>query len=154
VAVSTSGLVPKIIQLGLDTDVNLAVSLNATDNETRSKLMPINEKYPIETLLDACKKFTMKPRNKITFEYILMAGINDSPSHARKLAGLLSPIRAKVNLIPFNEHGGASFKRPSKEKIHGFLKILLDKNMTAIIRKSKGDDISAACGQLKAKQRS
>ncbi len=152
VTVSTSGLVPKIIQLGLDTDVNLAISLNATDNKTRSQLMPINNTYPIEELVAACKKFAMKPRNKITFEYILMAGINDSEADARRLVRLVTPLRSKINLIPFNEHEGAPYKRPSKETIHGFLKILLDKNMTAIIRKSKGDDISAACGQLKAKQ--
>jgi len=152
VTVSTSGVVPKIIQLGLDTDVNLAVSLNAVDNDRRSELMPINKKYPIGELLGACRKFAMKPRNKITFEYILMAGINDSKEDAGRLVKLLAPIRAKINLIPFNEHGGAPFKRPSKENINGFLKILLDRNMTAIIRKSKGDDISAACGQLKAKK--
>ena len=152
VTVSTSGLVPKIIQLGLDTDVNLAISLNATDNKTRSRLMPINETYPIEELIGACKKFAMKPRNKITFEYILMAGINDSDADAKRLVRLVTPLRAKINLIPFNEHEGASYRRPSKENIHGFLKILLDRNMTAIIRKSKGDDISAACGQLKTKQ--
>lgn len=152
VTVSTCGLAPKIVQLGLDTDVNLAVSLNAVDNAGRSTLMPVNTTYPMEALLGACKKFTMKPRNKITFEYILMAGINDSKEDAQRLVKLLAPIRAKVNLIPFNEHGQAPFKRPSKEKINRFLQILLDRNMTAIIRKSKGDDISAACGQLKAKQ--
>ncbi len=152
VTVSTSGVVPKIPQLGQDVGVNLAISLNATDNETRSRLMPINDTYPIEELLAACKKFTMKPRNKITFEYILIDGVNDSDANARKLARMLMPLRAKVNLIPFNEHGGASFKRPAKERVKQFLQILLDQNMTAIIRKSKGDDISAACGQLRAKQ--
>ena len=150
VTVSTSGIGPKIIQLGLDTEVNLAVSLNATDNELRSSLMPVNRTWPIEALLAACKEFNMKPRNKITFEYILMSGVNDSDAHARALVRLLSPIRAKVNLIPFNEHAQAPFKRPSKDRINAFLTILLDRDMTAIVRKSKGDDISAACGQLKA----
>ncbi len=150
VTVSTSGLVPKILQLGEDTDVNLAVSLNAVDDRTRSELMPVNRTYPMEELLEVCRNFTMKPRNKITFEYILMAGINDSDAHARQLVKILTPIRAKINLIPFNEHEGAPFKRPSNNRIHAFLQILLDRNMTAIIRKSKGDDISAACGQLKA----
>jgi len=150
VTVSTSGLVPEILKLGKETDVNLAVSLNAVDNETRSHLMPVNRKYPLADLLEACKNFTMKPRNKITFEYILMAGINDSDAHARALVKLLAPIRAKVNVIPFNEHEKACFKRPSNNRIHAFLQILLDRDMTAIIRKSKGDDISAACGQLKA----
>lgn len=150
VTVSTSGLVPKITQLGLDTDVNLAVSLNATTDEVRSYLMPINKKYPIKDLLEACRTFTMKPRNKITFEYILMKEINDSKEDALRLVKLLSPIKAKVNLIPFNEHRGSSFKRPSSKEISDFLQILLDKKLTAITRKSKGDDILAACGQLKA----
>lgn len=150
VTVSTCGIAPKIIQLGLDTEVNLAVSLNATDNDLRSSLMPVNRNWPIEALLTACKEFDMKPRNKITFEYILMSGVNDSDAHAHALVRLLSPIRAKVNLIPFNEHAKAPFKRPSQERINTFLNILLDRNMTAIVRKSKGDDISAACGQLKA----
>ncbi|WDP92683.1 MAG: 23S rRNA (adenine(2503)-C(2))-methyltransferase RlmN [Desulfobacter sp.] len=154
VTVSTSGLAPKIIQLGQDTEVNLAVSLNAVDNDSRSQLMPVNNKYPMEQLLDACRQYKMKSRDKITFEYILMAGVNDSDAHAKKLVKVLAPIRAKVNLIPFNEHGGAPFKRPSRDRINRFLKILLDRNMTAIVRKSKGDDISAACGQLKAKTRS
>lgn len=150
VTVSTSGIVPKIIQLGLDTEVNLAVSLNATDNALRSSLMPVNRTWPLEDLLGACRKFDMKPRNKITFEYILMSGVNDSDAHARALARLLAPVRAKVNLIPFNAHAKAPFKRPSQERINAFLTILLNQNMTAIVRKSKGDDISAACGQLKA----
>jgi 23S rRNA (adenine2503-C2)-methyltransferase len=151
VTVSTSGVIPKIAQLGLDTEVNLAVSLNAVDDKTRSRLMPINDKYPIAALLEACQKFTMKPRNKITFEYILIKGINDSREDALKLVKLLSPIRAKVNLIPFNEHEESSFKRPGSKQILSFLQILLDNDMTAMTRKSKGADISAACGQLKAK---
>ena len=151
VTVSTSGVVPKIVQLGVDTDVNLAISLNATDDKTRSMLMPINNKYPISALLDACGRFTMKPRNKITFEYILIKGINDSREDALKLVKLLAPIRAKVNLIPFNEHEASDFKRPEPKQIIAFLQILLDRDMTAMIRKSKGADISAACGQLKAK---
>lgn len=150
VTVSTSGIAPKIVQLGHDTEVNLAVSLNATEDDLRSRLMPINRTWPIEALLAACKKFDMKPRNKITFEYILMSGVNDSDGHAHALARLLAPIRAKVNLIPFNEHAKAPFKRPPRARIDAFLTILLDRNMTAIVRKSKGDDISAACGQLKA----
>ena len=115
--------------------------------------MPINRTWPIEALLDACRQFNMKPRDKITFEYILMSGVNDSDDHAKALARLLAPIRSKVNLIPFNEHDGAPFKRPSKKRIDAFLTILLDRDMTAIVRKSKGDDISAACGQLKAVQK-
>lgn len=150
VTVSTSGLVPKITQLGLDTDVNLAISLNATTDKMRSFLMPINNKYPLNELLDACRTFTMKPRKKITFEYILIKGLNDSKEDAVRLAALLAPIKAKVNLIPFNEHDKSAFQRPSKKEILDFLQILLDRNLTAMTRKSKGDDISAACGQLKA----
>ncbi len=151
VTVSTCGLVPKITQLGLDTDVNLAISLNATSDEMRSRLMPINKKYPLNQLLEACRTFTMKPRKKITFEYILMKGINDTKEDAIRLTKLLAPIRAKVNLIPFNDYDKSDFKRPSKETINEFLQVLLDRNFTAITRKSKGDDILAACGQLKAK---
>ncbi|WP_300461765.1 23S rRNA (adenine(2503)-C(2))-methyltransferase RlmN [Desulfobacula sp.] len=151
VTVSTSGLVPKMTQLGLDTDVNLAVSLNATTDEMRSELMPINKTYPLPVLLAACQTFAMKPRNKITFEYILMKGVNDTRTDALRLVKLLLPIKAKVNLIPFNEHGRSDFKRPSKNAVSDFLQILLDRNLTAITRKSKGDDILAACGQLKAK---
>ncbi|MCK5696211.1 MAG: 23S rRNA (adenine(2503)-C(2))-methyltransferase RlmN [Desulfobacula sp.] len=151
VTVSTCGIVPKITQLGLDTSVNLAVSFNATTDKARSFLMPINKKYPLNRLLEACRTFTMKPRNKITFEYILMKGVNDTKEDAQRLVKLLAPIKAKVNLIPFNEHDKSEFKRPSKMEISDFLQILLDQNLTAITRKSKGDDISAACGQLKAK---
>lgn len=151
VTVSTSGLVPKITQLGLDTDVNLAVSLNATTDEMRSRLMPINKKYPLSQLLEACRTFTMKPRKKITIEYILMKGVNDTKADALRLVTLLAPIKAKVNLIPFNEYDNSEFKRPSKDQISEFLQILLDRDLTGMTRKSKGEDILAACGQLKAK---
>jgi len=153
VTVSTSGLVPEILALGNETEVNLAVSLNATIDETRSMLMPVNRRYPMEDLLKACKSFEMKPRKKITFEYILIQGINDSDEDAKRLIKLLRPIRSKVNIIPFNEHDKSDFKRPPKERIRRFLQILLDRNVTAMVRKSKGDDISAACGQLRAKNR-
>jgi len=151
VTVSTCGLVPKITQLGLDTGVNLAVSLNATTDKMRSRLMPINKKYPLNELLEACRTFTIKPRNKITFEYILMKGVNDTKEDALRLVKLLDPIKAKVNLIPFNGYDKSGFKRPTKKEISDFLQILLDRNITAMTRKSKGDDILAACGQLKAK---
>jgi 23S rRNA (adenine2503-C2)-methyltransferase len=153
ITISTCGLVPEMGELGFVTNANLAVSLNATDDKTRSMLMPINNRYPLKDLLDACKTFKMRPRNKITFEYILIDGINDSEEDAKRLCKMLAPIKAKINLIPFNEHKGTTFKKPSKDRISKFLQILLDGNYTAIIRKSKGDDISAACGQLKAKLR-
>ncbi len=151
VTVSTSGIVPEIKKLGHDTNANLAVSLNATNDTIRSMIMPINKRYPLKDLLYACSEFKMKPRNKITFEYILIKDINDSDEDALRLVKILAPIRAKVNLIPFNEHEKSDFKRPSPSGISHFLQILLDRNVTAITRKSKGDDISAACGQLKAK---
>lgn len=152
ITISTSGLVNRFEELAETTNVNLAVSLNATDNETRSMLMPINKTFPIEDLLAACRKIPMTKREKITFEYILMKGVNDSEQHAYDLAKLLETVKAKINLIPFNEFPGSEFKRPDDRTIQKFLQILLDSDYTAIIRKSKGQDISAACGQLRANQ--
>jgi 23S rRNA (adenine2503-C2)-methyltransferase len=151
VTVSTAGLVPKLLALGHDTNVNLAVSLNATDNETRNRLMPINRKYPIEMLLEACRDYRVAPGRMITFEYILIKGINDSLDDARRLAKLLRPIRSKINLIPFNAHEGCNYERPDEAVISRFQEILIQKNYTVMIRQSKGQDISAACGQLRAK---
>jgi 23S rRNA (adenine2503-C2)-methyltransferase len=151
VTLSTAGLVPRMLELGHETRVNLAVSLNATENESRSQLMPINRKYPLETLLDACRRYPLIKGRKITFEYILIQGLNDTARDARRLAGLLAPIKAKINLIPFNEHPGCEFRRPSEETILAFQKILLQKHITAIVRHSKGQDISAACGQLRCR---
>ncbi|MEJ2655831.1 MAG: 23S rRNA (adenine(2503)-C(2))-methyltransferase RlmN [Desulfobacterales bacterium] len=150
VTVSTSGLVPKLIDLGRETTVNLAVSLNATENQTRDMLMPINRKYPIEQLLKACENYPLMPRRKITFEYILIKGINDSQENAERLARLLRPIRAKINLIPFNTYEKSEFQRPEDAVILRFKEILSKTNYTAIVRYSKGQDISAACGQLRA----
>jgi 23S rRNA (adenine2503-C2)-methyltransferase len=148
VTLSTAGLVPKMAGLGRDTRVNLAVSLNATDNAVRDRLMPINRKYPIEVLLAACRDFPLPPRRRITFEYILLKGINDTLQDADRLAGLLRPIRAKINLIPFNEFKESPYFRPDEDTILQFQKILLEQNYTCVIRQSKGQDISAACGQL------
>jgi len=152
VTVSTAGLVPKITALGRDTRVNLAVSLNATDNKTRNRLMPINRKYPLEKLMEACRQYQPAPGRRITFEYILIKGVNDSVDDAARLAELLRPIRCKVNLIPFNTHEGCDFERPAEAVIQAFYDILFAKNYTVIIRRSKGQDISAACGQLKARR--
>ena len=148
--VSTAGLVSKLSHLGRDTTVNLAISLNATDNKTRNMLMPINRKYPLEKLLDACARYPLPPRRRITFEYILLKGVNDSTKDAERLVRLLRPIRAKINLIPFNAYEGSEFNRPEESAIHNFKEILTKNNYTAIIRQSKGQDISAACGQLRA----
>jgi len=151
ITVSTAGLATRFAALGRDTKVNLAISLNATDNETRSRLMPLNRNYPIEALLEACRKFPLPAGRRITFEYILIKGLNDSAADARRLAKLLQPIRCKINLIPLNVHQGCAFERPPESVIQAFYKILFDKNYTVIIRRSKGQDISAACGQLRAR---
>ncbi len=152
ITVSTCGIAPKIIDLFKKAPhVNLAISLNAATNDVRDILMPINKKYPIELLLSACKKVPLSPRDKITFEYVMIDGINDRPSDAKNLAKILKTIPSMMNLIPFNPYEGSSFKRPSEDKVLAFQKILTDANIMAFIRKSKGQDILAACGQLKAK---
>ncbi|MDY0163117.1 23S rRNA (adenine(2503)-C(2))-methyltransferase RlmN [Desulfobotulus sp.] len=154
ITVSTAGILPRLADLGRDTQINLAISLNATENKTREALMPISRTYPLEDLLEACRRYPLAPRQKITFEYILIQGVNDSLQDARRLARCLNGIKAKINLIPFNEHPGSTFQRPVESHIHAFLKILLDKGYTAIIRWSKGEDIGAACGQLAGKAQS
>lgn len=151
VTVSTAGLVPRLADLGRDSRVNLAVSLNAVDNETRNRLMPINRKYPLEMLLKACREYRTAPGRLITFEYILIKDVNDSPDDARRLAKLLRSIRAKINLIPFNSHAGSEYECPAEAVIAKFQEILIDKHYTVMIRQSKGQDISAACGQLRAR---
>ena len=150
VTVSTAGLVHRIPDLGRDTRVNLAVSLNAVDDASRSHLMPINRTYPIYALLDACRRFPLLKGRKITFEYILFKDLNDSPAQARQLARLLAPLRAKINLIPFNPYPDSEFKRPDEERIQAFQTILIAKHFTSVVRYSKGLDIMAACGQLRA----
>ncbi len=151
ITLSTAGLVPQMERLttaGLR--FQLAVSLNAADDDTRSFLMPINKSYPLKDILEVCRRFPLRPRERVTFEYVLIHGINDSPRDALRLARLIKGIPCKVNLIPLNESQELEFKRPCDEKIREFQKILLDKHITCIIRKSRGGDISAACGQLRA----
>ncbi len=148
ITVSTCGLAPQIVRLGQDICVNLAISLNAPDDRRRSDLMPVNRKYPLKTLLSACRDYPMPGRRMLTFEYILMSGVNDSPGDAKKVAQLLKGIRCKLNLITFNEFPGSPFKTPSKETVSAFQQILLDHHYTAILRASRGRDILAACGQL------
>jgi len=148
ITVSTCGLAPQIMNLGDDICINLAVSLNAPDNKTRSLLMPVNKKYPIETLLEACKNYPMPGRRMLTFEYILIGGVNCSVADADRLARLLKPLRCKLNLIVFNEFPGSPFKSPSDKEIHDFQQVLLDRHFTTILRASRGGDILAACGQL------
>jgi len=148
VTLSTCGLVPQIRRLGKDTKVNLAVSLNAADEETRSYLMPVNRTYPLVELIPALQSFPLPNKRMITFEYILIKGINDGDEDARKLVSLLKRLRAKINLIPLNPHLGLGLEAPPPERILQFQEILVRNHFTAIIRKSKGQDISAACGQL------
>jgi 23S rRNA (adenine2503-C2)-methyltransferase len=148
VALSTCGIVPQMKRWGREMNIKLAVSLNAADDNTRSLLMPINKKYSLEALLEACKTFPLPRGERITFEYILIKEINDSDGDARNLAEMLTGIQAKVNLIPLNPHAGTPMSPPSVERINQFQEILLKRNYTAIIRKSRGSDIRAACGQL------
>ena len=148
ITVSTCGLAPQIVQLGLDICINLAVSLNAHDDETRSKIMPINKKYSLEVLLDACRQYPMPGRRLLTFEYILIDGFNSSVQDARKLAVLLKGQRCKLNLIVFNEFPGSPFKSPPQKDVEAFQQTLIDNHYTTMLRKSKGSDILAACGQL------
>jgi len=149
VTISTAGIISKLSGLGQDTKVNLAVSLNAADNDTRSKLMPVNNRYPLEKLIHECKKYSLATRRKITFEYILLKNINDSMEDAEGLAKLLGSIKAKVNLIPFNEYSTSNFARPDESVVDMFCDILSKNGLTAMVRRSKGEDISAACGQLR-----
>jgi 23S rRNA (adenine2503-C2)-methyltransferase len=154
ITLSTSGLVPRMLELPAKApDVNLAVSLNATTDEVRSRIMPINRTYPIKDLLDACRRYPLKPRRRITFEYVLIGGLNDTLADAKRLVKLLRGIPCKVNLIPFNPHDRSSMKRPSEETVLAFQKIITDSNMTVLIRESKGQDILAACGQLRGKHK-
>ena len=154
VTVSTCGLVPEMERLGRELpNVNLAVSLNATTDELRDRIIPVNRKYPIRELLRACKAFPLPGRRKVTFEYVMLGGLNDTLEDAKRLLRLISDIPNKVNLIPFNEHEGCDFKAPTRAAVDAFHKYLIDRNVTVITRDSRGGDISAACGQLKGKLR-
>jgi len=148
VTLSTCGLVPEIQQFGKELPINLAVSLNAGDDKTRNILMPINKKYPLTRLIETLKHFPLRKGRRITFEYILIKDINDRLSDATNLARLLKNLRAKINLIPFNHYNGSPFEEPDEKRILAFQDELIRKNYTVMIRKSKGSDISAACGQL------
>jgi len=149
VTLSTAGIIPRMEELAIRRHyVMLAVSLNASTDPQRSQLMPINRKYPLKDLLASCRKIPLANREKITFEYVLIGGVNDSEEDGRRVTRLLSGLRAKINLIPFNEHSGSPFKRPTDEAIQKFREILMAKRFTAMVRQSKGGDIQAACGQL------
>jgi 23S rRNA (adenine2503-C2)-methyltransferase len=150
VTVSTSGLVPRIRRLGAETQVKLAVSLNATTDEQRDRLMPINRRYPLAQLLAACRDFPMKQGRRITFEYVLLAGVNDSLEDAERLTRLIDGIAAKVNLIPYNENPGLGFAAPSPARVEAFHDALVRRHVTTVVRRDRGRDIAAACGQLVA----
>ncbi len=151
ITLSTSGIATKIVELGEKAPpINLAISLNAAEDHIRNYIMPINKTYPLKILIDVCRKFPLRSRQRITFEYIMLKGINDSVFDAKRLAGLLKGIPSKINLISFNPFKGTTLQGSDYENIIRFQKILLDNNLPAFIRKSKGQDISAACGQLRA----
>ncbi|MEA9839053.1 23S rRNA (adenine(2503)-C(2))-methyltransferase RlmN [Xanthomonas campestris pv. raphani] len=159
VTLSTSGLVPMIDRLATESDVSLAVSLHAANDALRESLVPLNKKYPIAELMESCARYLRgnKKRDSVTFEYTLMKGINDQPEHARQLARLMrqfdnavqSKDAGKVNLIPFNPFPGTRYERSGDTEIRAFQKILLDAQVLTMVRRTRGDDIDAACGQLK-----
>jgi 23S rRNA (adenine2503-C2)-methyltransferase len=152
VTLSTCGLVPEILKLCERIKVNLAVSLNAPTDELRSQLMPVNLRYPLAELMSACREFTSKTKQRVTFEYILLGGVNDSLTDAKRLIKLIHGVRCKINLIAYNEHDGAEFKSPTTETVKAFQDYLLQRGIVATLRASKGQDIAAACGQLKGKE--
>ena len=149
VTLSTSGLVDKIKKFQTEgLHVNLAISLNASEDETRSKIMPINKKYPIKVLMDTLREYPLKPSRRLTFEYVLLGGINDSIEDAIRVEKLLKGIPNKVNLIPFNSFDESGYAEPDRDKVLEFQNYLLSKNMTVFIRVNRGADILGACGQL------
>jgi len=149
VTLSTAGMVPMIDKLSEAADVSLAVSLHAPVDDLRDELVPLNKKYPIAELMAACQRYqARRPRSSITFEYTLMQGVNDKPEHARALVKLLRKVPSKLNLIPFNPFPGTQYKRSEPEAIEAFQKIVLDGDILALVRRTRGEDIDAACGQL------
>jgi 23S rRNA (adenine2503-C2)-methyltransferase len=149
VTLSTVGLLPALERLAREPFMpNLAISLHAPTDAQRGDLVPLNRKYGIAQIVDACRRFPLKRRSRITFEYVLLAGVNDSPADATRLARLLSGLKAKVNLIPLNPAAGIPFERPSDEAVNQFARILADHHLIVSVRKSRGRDIRAACGQL------
>jgi 23S rRNA (adenine2503-C2)-methyltransferase len=147
-ALSTSGIVPGIERLAQEkVRPNLAISLNASLNEQRDQIMPINRKYPLEKLLEACRKYPLRPREWLLFEYVLLGGFNDSPEDAHRVVKLLANLRAKVNLIPWNP-GDLPHKRPEPRRVEEFQRVLIEKGVPCFVRDSRGQDVMAACGQL------
>ena len=153
VTVSTAGVVPAMDRLGDTLDMRLAVSLHATNDALRDELVPVNKKYPLKELMAACRRFIDKQntRSRITFEYVMLDGINDKPEHARELIKLLKGIPTLMNLIPFNPFEGSGYHTSSKNAVNRFREILHASGMTTVVRKTRGEDIDAACGQLAGK---
>jgi 23S rRNA (adenine2503-C2)-methyltransferase len=148
--VSTSGIVPRIADLGRELiRPKLAISLNAPNDEIRERIMPITRKWNIEALLDAARAFPLRPRERLTFEYVLLEGVNDAPEHAREVADRVRDIRCKVNLIAFNPGPDVPFTMPDQDRVLTFQKTLIDAGIPAFVRRPRGRDIYAACGQLK-----
>ena len=153
ITLSTAGLVPFIDALGKSgVKVNLAVSLNASSDEVRDRVMPVNKRWPLRELLAACRRFPLEPRQRITFEYVLLKGVNDSEEDALRTAKMLKGIRGKVNLIPVNPFPGSEYDRPGEKTVRRFQQVLLDHRYIAPVRESRGRDISAACGQLRERE--
>jgi 23S rRNA (adenine2503-C2)-methyltransferase len=149
VTVSTVGLVPAIRKLAAsDVSVSLAVSLNATTDEIRSQVMPINDRFPISELLDAIKAFPVGPRKKVTIEYVMLGGLNDTEDDRKRLAKMMRGMPVKINLIPYNDNAGLGFNSPSREWVYEWQRYMSSQGLQAFIRWSKGADIAAACGQL------
>src|SRR5688500_16017961 len=149
VTLSTVGVLPALERLATEPFMpNLAISLHSTTEDQRDMLVPINRKYGLKELLDACRRFPVKRRERITFEYVLLKDVNDTPDDARRLVRLLTGIRAKVNLLPLNEAAGIPYERPSDDRVNRFAQILAERGVTVSVRKSRGRDIRAACGQL------
>ena len=149
ITLSTVGILPELEKLAAEPLMpNLAISLHATTNEMRDRLVPINRKFTLEDLIEACRRFPLAKRRRITFEYVMLDQINDTPDDARRLVRLLNGIKAKVNLLPLNEAAGIPFSRPSDARVNEFARILAERDVVVSVRKSRGRDIRAACGQL------
>ncbi len=151
ITVSTCGLAPQIVRLGKETEVGLAISLHATTDELRDKIMPVNRRYPLGELMEACRRYRLPRRRRITFEYIIFRGLNHSQQDALRLSHLLRGIPSKINLIAYNQVQGLGFDAPRHEDVAQFQRYLLNIGFTAVVRKSRGRDINAACGQLWAR---
>jgi len=152
ITVSTSGMVSSLPRLGEETAVHLAISLNATTNETRRTIMPVTKRWDIQALLAACAAFPLERRRRITFEYVMLAGVNDSDDDAHRLVELLRGQRSKVNLIPFNAHPLSPFARPADDRVEAFRGIVDRGGLSCFVRTTRGLDIDAACGMLGAKK--